>query len=342
MAAAGFEAVATSGDPEATEEMHHIETVPAMGATTARAVAGSAAVVIGGGTVFKDLHSSTGRTPGSLIRRTAALSASASAAGKPLCFAGVGAAPIRRRSSRRLARFSAKSADMLVLRDEESAAALRSAGVPEPFRIGADPAWTVLDARDESQACADGPLLVALSHFAGDSRTPVWLGEVLRGLCTEGMEVNLLPWQPADEAMAKEVARAAGGPAGPAELMATPEDLAQVCHLADASAAVLTLRFHGAVAAAAAGVPFVAVAHEPKLAAVARRMGMPAVRPLAPVETVAAAVREAIGRRLSPGPVQLERERATDTLRLLHLVLTGGEHWDDAAGSSLTLEPPPR
>ena len=60
---------------------------------------------------------------------------------------GVGADDLRGRQAQVIARWLVRHADLLVLRDEESAAALAVAGAPKPFWIGADPAW-LLAARD--------------------------------------------------------------------------------------------------------------------------------------------------------------------------------------------------
>ena len=57
---------------------------------------------------------------------------------------GVGADDLPGREARPLARWLVRHTDLLVLRDEESAAVLAAAGAPTPFRVGADPAWTLL------------------------------------------------------------------------------------------------------------------------------------------------------------------------------------------------------
>ena len=103
------------------------------------------AVVVAGGTVFKTLHPSTGRHPLGLLTRTRLLQMAARSIGVPFALVGVGAGDLRSRSAIRLVRSIADHADLLVLRDEESAAVLRGVGASGPFRIGADPAWTILD-----------------------------------------------------------------------------------------------------------------------------------------------------------------------------------------------------
>lgn len=338
VAASGFDPIVTSGDPAATERRYAYEAVAPRGLRAVRAVAGSKAVVVGGGTVFKELHPSTRRRPDSLVRNTAALVMTTVATGRPIAFVGIGAAPIRSAISRRLVRFSAQAADLLVLRDEESADELNAAGVPSPFRVGADPAWTVLDpGARPGGSTPDGPLLVVLSHLAGDHRTLEALGETLRRLGATGMSIQLMPWQRADVPMAREVLNMLGGQCGLGE---PPDDLTQACHLADGCSAVLALRFHAALASAVAGVPFVAVSHEPKLTAIARRLGMPAVSPLASAPVMVEAVHDAVTREIDPALVWRERERAEGTLSLLRLVLSSGDLVDDVASARVELVSP--
>ena len=105
--------------------------------------AGADAVVVGGGTVFKTLHRSTGRRPNSLLRNACLLAAAAKASGKQVALVGVGAGDLRGRQARALARWLVRRVDLLVLRDEESASALAGVGAPAPFWIGADPAWAL-------------------------------------------------------------------------------------------------------------------------------------------------------------------------------------------------------
>ena len=50
------------------------------------------------------------------------------------------AAPLPGRAAQWLARAIVRSADLLVLRDDESAAHLAATGAPTPVRVGADPA----------------------------------------------------------------------------------------------------------------------------------------------------------------------------------------------------------
>ena len=138
-------AVVASADPAATTAEHGLDAVGRddLG-RVAREIRRADSVVVAGGTIFKTLHPASGRPPLALLSRTAALAAVARALRKPFALVGVGAAPLQGASARGLARATVRAADLLILRDEESAAHLADIGAPTPIRVGADAAWTLL------------------------------------------------------------------------------------------------------------------------------------------------------------------------------------------------------
>src|SRR5262249_2831118 len=153
--------------------------------------------------------------------RTAALAAVTRALRKPFALVGVGAAPLRTRSARALARSIVRAADLLILRDEESAEHLAAAGAPTPIRVGADAAWTLGPRPSQAPPPAvmlptgagghaevplgggagmdgdgvDHPVVVALSHLAGGPELPERLAAGLRPVLGAGLPVRLDPWQ---------------------------------------------------------------------------------------------------------------------------------------------------
>lgn len=292
----------------------------------AQAAVRADALVVGGGTVFKELHPSTGRSRGALLRRAAALTGAFRGRGRPVALIGVGAAPIARSANRRLARSIARCSDLLVLRDAESAVILAGLGAAAPLRVGADLAWLCSVPPAPMPRVAAAPVGVAVSHLAGGDRLMDRLADALRPLARAGHPVEVEPWQGsprlgADAVHARRLARRIG--AG-ASVVPPPVDLDEaVARMAGRSVAV-ALRFHAAVAAAEAGTPFVSVTHEPKLAGIADRMGQHAVDPRASASVIAEAVQQAIlGPPPSPEAVTAERRRAEATVDLLGLVLCG-------------------
>lgn len=337
----GWSLAATSRDPDDTARTHGITAVPARPTQVARAVAGADALVMAGGTLFKALHPSTGRHPDALLASAVATAAGARAAGADVALVGVGAAPLRRPSSRAMARRLAALADVLVLRDVGSADCLRDAGLAPPFRVGSDVAWTVVG--DPPAARRRAGVVVALSHLAGghgpaglDDLT-TWLAAALWEV-SEHRPVALQPWQPGsdDDVLAGRLAAILGDRV---EVLPAPPDLPTATRQLAGAETVIALRFHALVAAAAAGTPVVALAHEPKLASLAQRLDQPAVSPSqSPAALVDAVATAATRGPADPAVVRRERERAHETLQLLRIYLDGGTDPRETALPSLDLE----
>ena len=329
-----------SGDPELTRALHGRRAVPATPLATHRALRRADLVVVGGGTVFKSLHPASGRRRSSLLLRTLGLLALARVHRIPVACVGVGAAAVRGPMIRWLARRVAWQPQLLVLRDEESAAVLADIGVVPPFWIGADPAFALFnDERprlpaplaSSSAARPARRVTVAVSHLADDDPVASGtsgdvvdrLGAALAGLAAQGWQVRLQPWQhgPGDLA----VAEALRAHVPDAAICAVPLDLTDAAQSFLDDDLVVAMRFHALVAAAVARRPTVAVAHEPKLAGLARRLDQIAIPPGASTAVFATA----LGQAVEHGPparhaVDQQIELATRTLRLMRLVVDGG------------------
>jgi polysaccharide pyruvyl transferase WcaK-like protein len=335
---AGYRAVAASTNPAATTAEHHIAAVGRDDvAAVARAIRRSDAVVVAGGTIFKALHPSCGRPALSLLRRTAALAAVTRALRKPLALLGVGAAPLHGAAARGLARAIVRAADLLVLRDEESAGHLAAVGAPTPIRVGADAAWILLPDPEDARA-PGGPLVVALSHLAGGRELGEQLAAALQPIADAGIAIRLDPWQPdGDRELATDVAARLGGRA---EIGASPADLPSARDGMTGARLVVAQRFHALVAAASAGVPALAVAHEPKLSGLGRRLGLPVVAPDVPPQSFAGAVLGALDAPpASAGAVRRERTAADEAFRLLRVLLARGRSEEAADVDGLALRP---
>ena len=270
-------------------------------------------------TVFKVLHPATGRPPLGLLASTLAMAVTARTAGRPLVMAGVGAGNLDHRGAALLTRAVGRSVGWLEVRDEESAAALQAVGVTRPVPVGADVVWATLGVpsglrRQASAAVAGRPRAVmALSHLAGGRSLVAALRAAAEGLSARGFEVVLHPWQPEQDG--RMAAAVAEGCRVPLPVWTPPPDVPAAAARYAGAAVVVGLRFHSLVAAAGAGVPFVAVAHEPKLAGVARRMQQVAVTPaITGADLSAAAVRAASGGSPPVAAVAAETSRAALTL----------------------------
>jgi polysaccharide pyruvyl transferase WcaK-like protein len=338
----------TTSDPAATERAG-CEAVPARRPTSvARRALGADAIVLGGGTVFKTLHPSSARRPLALLANASALVAAASMAHRPVAMVGVGAAHFDDRRAQALTRFVVRHGDLLILRDDESAAEMARAGAPGPFRVGADPAWTLLDPPCESRASPEHSVRVVPSALA--TGTDGWPGmidrvaDTVRQLTSSGVTVQLQAWQRAvdptirdDVAIVDALVSRLGSSV---EVVPTPQTLRAAVESMVGVGAVLASRFHALIAASAAGVPSVAVTHEPKLAALARRLEQRTAPVDADPAVLAAEVRMALrGSGPAPAAIKEQIERAEEGFRLLRVLLTGGRSDEADTLGALPLAP---
>ncbi len=341
----------TTGDPAAAEQMG-CEPVPSRRpGLVAAAARASDAIVVGGGTVFKTLHPSSGRRPLGLLANTSALVAMSSALHRPVAMVGVGAGRLDGRPARALARFIVKHADLLVLRDEESAAEMFGSGIPGPFRIGADPAWTLVAPPDRVPAAHRGAVRVVPSHLANG--TDGWAGMVdrlsdtLGRLLAMGLAVELQAWQRGDgltDGNDVAIIDTLVDRLGPSvTVVPTPRSMEAAVESMLGAGTVLSFRFHALIAAAAAGVPTVAVTHEAKLGALARRLEQQA----APVDFEPARLASQVANAIeAPGPapaaIKEQIARAEEGFQLLRVLLGGGRSEESDSLAALPLAPAPR
>lgn len=262
-----------------------------------------AAVVVAGGTLRGDGPGGAG-SPRSLVR----LLKAAELFGRRTALVGVGASALPPGGIGRAVRRAAERSDLLVLRDESSARALAGLGGRPPFRIGADPAWTLLDRHPV--APSDGRRGVAVVPHPARPVTE----SIMAALAGLGAEPRLVPWEGAE----------------PGGLRAARDTIAT------ASVAV-TGRLHGLMAAADARVPAVGVGSDPGLIGLARRLDQPWLPPgSAPGD-----LREALAaaRPVPTAAVKAEVARAEEGFRLLRLVLSGGAGEEAEALVGLPLGP---
>jgi polysaccharide pyruvyl transferase WcaK-like protein len=323
--------VVASSDPDQTFALHGRTTIPARPVAVAREIRHADLVVVGGGTIFKSLHPSSGRRRHGLLVNTLTLCRLARWRHVPVAFVGVGADELSSGSARFLARRIVPQASLLVLRDEESASVLTSAGVTPPFWIGADPAWQLYHGRRPRAPIDAVPtrrapsMTVAVSHLAGGSADDLVarLGAALHASASAGWQIALQPWQSGQNDLA--VAERLRQLVPTARLEPMPADLITAAERFAHDDLVVAMRFHALVAAGAAGTPSVAVAHEPKLAGLARRLDQIAVPPDASTPVITAALDWATTHPgPSDAPVRREIELAGHTIRLLQLLADGG------------------
>ena len=267
----GWDAVATSSTPAETQTAHGVPTVHARDGLARRARGGAAPTP----SCSPAAPSSSARTR---ERPPAARAARArpspspcwpATAGRPLALVGVGAAPLRARSARllaratRLARRSARAARRGVRRPAGGRRAARGA-VPRgrrtpPGRSCDDAArrarrWRTGRGRDQPRGRRPGARRLPVRGAGGRRRLrPADRAAAVAGHRHGHRRPAHRPGGRRPPARRRHGARPARQPARGARRCTRRARL------------VLGLRFHALVAAAAAGAPFLALAHEPKL-----------------------------------------------------------------------------
>jgi polysaccharide pyruvyl transferase WcaK-like protein len=259
-----------------------------------------------------------------LIPRYVAWVVAARMAGIPVAWIGVGVGPIRRRAWRWLARLAARLSGPVLVRDERSARLL--GGVDNGVGVMPDPVLFL----DPPAPARPRPVmgLVVREPVHGREPDAAALIELLARFAAAGRAAGLLPrlllMDPAaDRAFARRVADrlARDGDCPPADTMGP--SVARAWQQLGELQVVVSVRLHGVLLAAAAGVPCVPIAYDDKVTAAAERLGLadvvvaPAGVDDAAVARVLTAVQQPDRARLVADRVSALRGQADDVRELL-------------------------
>jgi polysaccharide pyruvyl transferase CsaB len=292
----GLAVTVISGDPASTRESHgvdavHWQDVPAIAARVDKADL----VLVGGGGLFQEY---SGIDRDSLFTdRHYAITFYAEPAilgalhARPVMLYAIGVGPLVSEHGRRVVRAACDAAQVITLRDEESARLVASLGVdPARLRVTADPVFALpVGGGERTQEGlartlppGETPLVgVALRHWDVGVASYFWEKEVAAGLDAflETHEARLLfvPFQ--------HLARASENDAAVAErvrsLLRHPERASVLPSGGDPIALgailgrcdlVVGMRLHAMILAATAGVPAVALSYDPKVELVMRQL----------------------------------------------------------------------
>ena len=335
----GTRLIVVSGDPAETRRQHGVEAVDWLDpAAIADAVRRSDLVVVGGGGLFQDYW---GVDPETLLTSRhwgitfyAGPAILAALSGKPLALHGLGFGPLSSPESRRLAKAVAESASSLSVREEASRRLLMEEGVAgSRIRVSADPAF-LLDIeplRPDGVLSAAGvepraPLAgVALRDWSLDGDPAVWEKETAAALDLfleqTGGSILFVPLQRGTRAVEDDVAvagrvRARLRNAERALVLGDVGPAAETASLLAGCDFIVGMRLHSLVFAAAAGVPAVGLAYDPKVSLLLERLGCADLGlPLRAVN--AAELLDRMMRALEAGPERRARIReASGRLRV--------------------------
>lgn len=334
----GLAVTVISGDPAATRASHgvdavHWQDVPAI----ASRVRTADLVIVGGGGLFQEY---SGIDPDSLFTdRHYAITFYAEPAilgalcGRRVMLYAIGVGPLTSEHGRRTVRAACDAAQVITLRDEESARLVASLGVdPARLRVTADPAFarTVTAGAEESEglipALPPGPGLlvgVALRHWDVGVASYFWERELAAGLDAflETHEARLLfvPFQrlaraPENDTAVAERVRSLLRHPERATVLSGDEDPNALGAILGRCDLVVGMRLHATILAAVAGVPTVALSYDPKVELVMRQVGAdPFVVPLLDIEA------KNVARRMGQALAESKVRRKDRDGRIAHL-----------------------
>ncbi len=264
----GLDLTALSGDPAETRTAHGINAVDRYWpAALLPAIARCDLFLSGGGSLLQDVTSAHGIFYYLGVVRLAQM------LGKKTMFIAQGIGPLKLPRSRKLVAAIANKLDALTVRDPDSARLLREIGVSRPpIEVTADPAL-LLSPRTVSQKSGFG---IALRPWHGQEQ----LGTQAAAACfpaLAGQTPRLLPMQPgSDTAIADQFADGwvrLQGATVPAPAPFLPDGLNALLSIIAGCDMMVGMRLHALILAAAAGVPSVALAYDPKVAAFMQASG---------------------------------------------------------------------
>ena len=254
----GHEPLVLSHNPAATERMHGVSAAPARGLAAAlKTVARAEGLLSGGGGLLQNKTSNGSLAYYLLLLRAAQLM------GKPTWVFGQSLGPLSR-GARRWTAGALNRARMVVVRDRSSLELAREIGVrPDVLRLGADPALLL----EPPRVSREERLVTIVPRGNVPPAANLRLREVAERLREAGREVLVLGFQPGYDEEALDIFEGFDR-----ELSGDPR---RVFHLIAQSGYVLSLRLHGLILAAAAGVPYAGGSYDPKVAAFCRESGAP-------------------------------------------------------------------
>ena len=203
---------------------------------------------------------------------------SAKRRGNKVMMFGCGIGPVSRESNRkRASRIIGRYVDRITLRDPASLQELEELGVKGvPVQVTADMAFLLKPAspgRVESICAAQGirpedRLLILAPRPWGEGEAQVrsFAAAAVHGAQTHGLRPVLLAMEPGkDRELCRSVARLAAEAGVDCPVLDAPEDAGTTVGLIRRAEAVLGMRLHALIFAAAQGRPFAGVSYDPKV-----------------------------------------------------------------------------
>ena len=267
----GVEITVLSSSPEETANLHEVRALPRSSTSqAARALKQCDLLISGGGSLIQDATSFR-----SLVYYLSVI-VLAKYHRRRVMILGQGIGPLRRSASRRLVRKVLNRADLITVRDDQSAVLLQELGICRPpIRVTADPTFLLeaCPAEESIRLLAEAGLsdtddIVAVSLRRWpeapeiERATIEALGTLARTLPAKFLLVAMQT--PDDELLGRRVAQAVGMPQVIAA-QSRPWTAEQLLGVLGRCRLVVGMRLHALIFAAAVGVPFLGIMYDPKV-----------------------------------------------------------------------------
>jgi polysaccharide pyruvyl transferase CsaB len=223
--------------------------------------------VSGGGSLLQDVTSLRNVVYYTSLIRFAQLSR------KPIAIYAQGVGPLQKPISQRLARAAVQLARVITVRDEASKTLLQNIGVTRAIEVTADPVWALKPS--VRAASTRQPIAVALRPFPGYAFDQTHTASVKTALHATKSNANthlrFVPMQSESDAPIAHLLQEDVD-----EIVNTqdvhPRDIMAAC---GGASAMIAMRLHALIFAAAQGVPCVAINYDPKVEALAQLIQAP-------------------------------------------------------------------
>jgi len=258
---------ATSGDPEQTKQMHGCDAIGRQNPREIlKAIQKCDVFLSGGGSLVQDVTSVRNAVYYTTMLRTA------KTLGKPTMVYAQGVGPLNQSLSRKVARAAFQGANLVTVRDGDSAKLLRDIGVTRAVEITADPVWDLSSAEVGNPKSQEW--VVALRSWPGQpfGCVELTLGAIRDAAKNANVSLRFLAMQTGvDDVLL-------GSLVAPHEWMDTKnKHPREIVESLSGASRVLAMRLHALIFAASVGVPVVAFDYDPKVKALANIIGAPLV-----------------------------------------------------------------
>ncbi len=311
--------IVTSGNAPQTQKRYEIEySIRAIGRQNPRELMSAMrecdVFISGGGSLLQDVTSVRNVIYYTSLMRLARLFR------RPLVVYAQGVGPLNERISQRLARAAMQSAQVLTVRDDDSAQLLRRIGVTRPIEVVADPVWLLKPSKIEAKssvptwnvALRSWPNVSTETEIEYSNRT---FSAIIGAAKTANVRLRFLPMQPSEDAPLAEKFRSQMNANDEiVNLHDThPREIMAHCGRCDV---MIAMRLHALIFAAAQKIPCVSINYDPKVASLAKLIGAPllSIDDLKDAHRVLDSIQNA--RALSDEQLQIFKDKAARTAQL--------------------------